>query len=91
MWYFFYRRVLKYPKGHCWKRTTKTGSYNETGDPSIENGKKRILVYYEGRGNKARKTNWVLYEYESSNTDGDLVTISNYFCYCLLPVKISVY
>lgn len=84
VWYFVYRRTLKYPRGKCWKRTTKAGFWKETGDPpQIEDGKRRILVYYEGRAGKANKTNWVLHEYESCNpTNGSPVIISCCCCCC---------
>lgn len=46
-------------------------------------GVKKNLVFYEGRGSKARRTNWVIHEYHSTKASAykvlfNLLFYSNY-------------
>ncbi|XP_015572333.1 NAC domain-containing protein 101 [Ricinus communis] len=76
VWYFFYRRELKYksPSKPRYNRTTATGTghWKPTGAERLVKAKrtkrvigvKRTLVFYLRGTPKEVKTNWVIHEYE---------------------------
>ncbi|KAK6937195.1 NAC domain [Dillenia turbinata] len=66
--YFFTSRDRKYPNGQRPNRGTPGGYWKASGaDTAITRGDiigfKKALVYYEGKGPKAVKTNWIMQEY----------------------------
>ncbi|KAK4775467.1 hypothetical protein SAY87_023428 [Trapa incisa] len=70
-WYFFSLRGRKYPTGVRTNRATRAGYWKTTGkDKEIYRadhqrliGKKKTLVFYEGRAPRGVKTDWVMHEY----------------------------
>ncbi|XP_028787052.1 NAC transcription factor 29-like [Neltuma alba] len=89
--FFFSPPDYKYAKSTRWNRTTSCGSWKFTGrDRNIREqgtnnviGIKRILVFYEGRSPRARKTNWVIHEYH----DATLPLEQRNFILCKLRKK----
>ncbi|CAA3024865.1 NAC domain-containing 72-like [Olea europaea subsp. europaea] len=69
--YFFTSRTKKYPKGSRPDRAAADGYWKATGAGIIvrsngqEVGRKKTLVYYEGKSknNKGTKTNWMMHEF----------------------------
>ncbi|XP_068315268.1 protein NTM1-like 9 [Pyrus communis] len=76
-WFFFSRPDYKYNNSPRCKRVTDQGFYKITGkereiraeESKAVIGKKRILIFYEGRGSKAKKTDWVVHEYSLTETE----------------------
>ncbi|KAB2597942.1 NAC domain-containing protein 72-like [Pyrus ussuriensis x Pyrus communis] len=74
-WFFFSRLDYKYNGTRC-NRVTDQGFYKITGkDREIRAeeskaviGKKRILTFYERHLPKSKKTNWVVHEYNLTET-----------------------
>ncbi|XP_074561616.1 NAC domain-containing protein 58-like [Curcuma longa] len=68
-WYFFSPRDRKYPNGIRPNRAAASGYWKATGtDKPIRGGSgtvglKKVLVFYEGRPPKGRKTNWIMHEF----------------------------
>ncbi|XP_028752248.1 NAC transcription factor 29-like [Neltuma alba] len=89
--FFFSPPDYKYAKSTRWNRTTSCGSWKFTGrernirEQGTNNviGIKRILVFYEGRPPRARKTNWVIHEYH----DATLPLEQRNFILCKLRKK----
>ncbi|KAL3828196.1 hypothetical protein ACJIZ3_016998 [Penstemon smallii] len=71
-WYFYTPRDRKYRNGTRPNRAAGNGYWKATGaDKSIyygdkEVGKKKSLVYYEGKPPKGDKTNWIMHEYRTT-------------------------
>ncbi|XP_050229041.1 NAC transcription factor 29-like [Mercurialis annua] len=76
-WYFFTPRDRKYPKGARPNRTAASGYWKATGTdkPIVTSGGmssigvKKALVFYKGRPPKGIKTNWIMHEYRSLDSD----------------------
>ncbi|CAA3024867.1 NAC domain-containing 72-like [Olea europaea subsp. europaea] len=74
--YFFTSRTKKYLKGGRPDRTTGDGYWKATGGDIIvqsngqEVGRKKVLVYYEGKSknNNGTKTNWIMHEFTIHQT-----------------------
>ncbi|XP_028752251.1 protein NTM1-like 9 [Neltuma alba] len=89
--FFFSPRDYKYANSTRWNRTTSSGFWKVTGrDRNIREqgtnnviGTKRILVFYEDRSSRARKTNWVIHEYH----DATLPLEQGNFVLCKLMKK----
>ncbi|KAJ6675425.1 putative proteinC DOMAIN-CONTAINING PROTEIN 82-RELATED [Salix viminalis] len=71
VWYFFSPRNYKYSNRKQASRTTKAGYWKVTGNDRIiraaktgeQIGKKKSLVFYNGRVPNGVRTNWVMHEY----------------------------
>ena len=71
-WYFFCTRDLKYSSRKCSNRRTKAGFWKSTclGKPIKTKrtkkviGMRKTLVFHEKAGPKARRTGWIIYEYD---------------------------
>ncbi|XP_062147519.1 NAC domain-containing protein 43-like [Alnus glutinosa] len=76
-WSFFSPQHLKSRNGNRLNRATRGGYWKVTGkDQEILSGarsigKKKILVFYEGRTPKGEKTDWVTHEYHLSQEELD--------------------
>ncbi|XXG43407.1 hypothetical protein AAC387_Pa01g3450 [Persea americana] len=71
-WFFFSPFKRKYQRGCRKDRMTNTGYWKVTGkDRNIKSrsskliGKKRTLVFYEGRAPRCERTNWIAHEYQT--------------------------
>ncbi|XP_043706897.1 NAC domain-containing protein 82-like [Telopea speciosissima] len=68
-WYFFCPKYRKYSNGPRTNRATEHGYWKTTGVDKLichnseTVGKRKTLVFHEGRAPRGRKTNWVMYEY----------------------------
>ncbi|KAI4302311.1 hypothetical protein MLD38_038072 [Melastoma candidum] len=76
-WYFYCKLDRKYSASERVKRSTAMGYWKLTGRPlAIKAGLnligfKRTLVFYYGRGPRSQRTNWIMYEYESHDNEGE--------------------
>ncbi|KAL8488486.1 hypothetical protein ACS0TY_024674 [Phlomoides rotata] len=79
-WFFFYQKDRKYARGMRTNRATKLGYWKATGkDKEIYKkgkksclvGKKKTLVFYEGRAPKGERSNWVMHEYRLEGNFSD--------------------
>ncbi|CAA2988356.1 NAC domain-containing protein 72-like [Olea europaea var. sylvestris] len=67
-WYFFTSRARRYNNGGRPNRTAANGYWKATGGDVVvqskgqEVGRKKVLVYYEGKS-KNQKTNWIMHEF----------------------------
>ncbi|XP_024537209.1 NAC transcription factor 32 [Selaginella moellendorffii] len=76
VFYFFVPRDRKYPDGSRPRRVARSGYWKATGtDHKVSDfrgkciGKKKTLVFYQGRAPKGNKTNWVMNEFRLPWTD----------------------
>ncbi|KAF5819616.1 putative transcription factor NAM family [Helianthus annuus] len=75
-WFFFVPRQEREEQGRRPSRTTASGYWKATGSPtyvySSENkviGVKKTMVFYEGKSNKVKKTEWKMNEYRAIEED----------------------
>ncbi|XP_031251029.1 protein CUP-SHAPED COTYLEDON 3-like [Pistacia vera] len=80
-WYFFstiaYKPSNKSTSRRVVERTTRAGFWKVTGkDREIYDdnsgqliGKRKVLVFYQGHGSNAVKTNWAMHEYHSQTVN----------------------
>ncbi|CAM6023892.1 unnamed protein product [Sphagnum balticum] len=82
--YYFFSRKDKYATGNRAKRATPAGFWKASGvDKPIHNklqqliGMRKTLVFYQGRGPRATKTEWIMHEFRLddglANEDGGWV------------------
>ncbi|XP_072987953.1 uncharacterized protein [Typha latifolia] len=91
-WFFFSPKGRKYPNGPRANRATEAGYWKATGkDRTIKArqpqptviGRKKTLVFYRGRAPKAVRTNWIMHEYRTAESELDSGEQSDYVLYRL--------
>ncbi|KAM1069039.1 hypothetical protein ACFX15_000932 [Malus domestica] len=99
-WVFFTHPKYKDTNSTRRDRLTHQGYYKITGDEreiraeesKAVIGKKIILTFHEGRGPKAKKSDWVIHEYYCTNTEvGSKPTKQMDFVLCRLKNKSASY
>jgi hypothetical protein len=81
--YYFFSRKDKYATGNRAKRATPAGFWKASGvDKPIHNklqqliGMRKTLVFYQGRGPRATKTEWIMHEFRLDDGLGMLAHVS---------------
>ncbi|CAA3014390.1 NAC domain-containing protein 43-like isoform X2 [Olea europaea var. sylvestris] len=68
-WYFFSHKDKKYPTGTRTNRATAAGFWKATGRDKViysnsrPIGRRKTLVFYNGRAPHGRKSDWIMHEY----------------------------
>ncbi|CAI9768815.1 unnamed protein product [Fraxinus pennsylvanica] len=68
-WYFFSHKDKKYPTGTRTNRATAAGFWKATGRDKVIHsnsrpiGRRKTLVFYNGRAPHGRKSDWIMHEY----------------------------
>ncbi|MQM06199.1 hypothetical protein Taro_039021 [Colocasia esculenta] len=92
-WFFFCPRQEKEAHGGRPKRTTPSGFWKATGSPAqvIDNnrviGRKKTMVFYEGKAPTGRKTSWKMNEYKAydePSSSGETMKLRSEFSVCRL-------
>ncbi|KAK4482420.1 hypothetical protein RD792_009575 [Penstemon davidsonii] len=82
-WYFYSPRDRKYPNGIRPNRAAGNGYWKATGADKLiyygdkEVGKKKSLVYYEGKPPQGNKTNWIMHEYRTTKPNAKRTGLPN--------------
>ncbi|CAA2933370.1 NAC domain-containing 43 [Olea europaea subsp. europaea] len=85
-WYFFSHKDKKYPTGMRTNRATAAGFWKATGRDKViysnsrPIGRRKTLVFYNGRAPHGRKSDWIMHEYrlEADDNEGTLEQILRY-------------
>ncbi|CAI9764125.1 unnamed protein product [Fraxinus pennsylvanica] len=77
-WYFFSHKDKKYPTGTRTNRATAAGFWKATGRDKViysnsrQIGRRKTLVFYNGRAPHGRKSDWIMHEYRLEADDNEL-------------------
>ncbi|CAA2933371.1 NAC domain-containing 43-like [Olea europaea subsp. europaea] len=76
-WYFFSHKDKKYPTGMRTNRATAAGFWKATGRDKViysnsrPIGRRKTLVFYNGRAPHGRKSDWIMHEYRLEADDNE--------------------